>query len=103
MLRNFRPGDRFVPLGMKGHKKLKDFFVDMKIPSDVRARIPLLAQGDQLIWVCGLRMDDRFKVTSSTRRVLRASLDVSGSMLGDDLRTWEQARGGPSQGSRVDP
>jgi len=103
LLRNFRPGDRLVPLGMKGHKKLKNLFVDMKIPANVRTHIPILAQGDQLIWVCGLRMDDRFKVTSSTRRVLRASLDVSGSVLGDDLRTWEQERGGPSQGSIPDP
>jgi len=103
LLRNFRPGDRFVPLGMKGHKKLKDLFVDMKVPANVRTRIPVLARGDQLIWVCGLRMDDRFKVTSSTRRVLRASLDLSGSVLGDDLRTWEQEKGEPSQGSGADP
>jgi tRNA(Ile)-lysidine synthase len=87
MLRNFRPGDRFIPLGMKGHKKLKDFFVDMKIPSDARSRIPVLAQGDQLVWVCGLRMDDRFKVTPSTRRVLKIAFDRAGSILPGDLRT----------------
>ncbi len=75
MVRNVQPGDSFVPLGMKGHKKLKDFFVDMKIPSEARARVPLLVQGDTLIWVCGLRIDDRFKVTPNTRKVLRVSLE----------------------------
>ena len=86
MVRNFRPGDRFVPLGMKGHKKLKDLFVDMKIPADVRARIPVLVQGKRVVWVCGLRMDDRFKVTPSTRRVLKVTFDDAGSVLSDDLR-----------------
>jgi len=74
ILRNVRPGDRFVPLGMKGHKKLKDFFVDMKIPLESRARIPLLMQGDHPVWICGLRIDDRFKVTSRTQRVLKVTL-----------------------------
>jgi len=86
MLRNVRSGDRFVPLGMKGHKKLKDFFVDMKIPSDIRARIPVLAQGNQLLWVCGLRMDDRFKVTSGTTRVLRVTFEGAVPILPARLR-----------------
>jgi len=89
LLRNVRPGDRFVPMGMTGHKKLKDFFVDMKIPSDIRSRIPVLAQGDQLIWVCGLRMDDRFKITPGTRRVLKIAFDGVWAGLSDDLRTRE--------------
>ncbi|MCJ7685602.1 MAG: tRNA lysidine(34) synthetase TilS [Desulfobacteraceae bacterium] len=80
-LRNFRPGDRFVPLGMTGHKKLKSFFIDMKIPSCVRAHIPILTQGDKPIWVCGLRIDDRFKVTSTTKRVLKITFDAQSSTL----------------------
>jgi tRNA(Ile)-lysidine synthase len=85
MLRNFQPGDRFVPLGMKGHKKIKDFFVDMKIPADVRARIPLLLTKTSVIWVCGLRLDDRFKVTSSTRRVLKVAFGEAEFVLAHDL------------------
>lgn len=81
MLRNFRPGDRFVPLGMTGHKKLKSFFIDTKIPSHVRARIPILTQGNEPIWICGLRIDDRFKVTSTTKRVLKITFDAHGSTL----------------------
>jgi len=80
MLRNYRHGDRLVPLGMTGRKKLKDLFVDMKIPSHIRSRIPVLAQRDQVIWVCGLRMDDRFKVTPHTRRVLKITLEGAAPM-----------------------
>ncbi len=74
MVRSFLPGDRFVPLGMRGHKKIKDFFVDRKIPSHVRRRLPLLCQGKDPIWVCGLRIDDRFKVRPETEKVVRVSL-----------------------------
>ncbi len=74
IIRNFRPGDRFVPLGMTGHKKIKDFFIDLKIPVESRPLIPLLVSGDQPIWVCGYRIDDRYKVTSKTKRVLEISL-----------------------------
>ena len=74
-IRNFRPGDRFVPLGMKGRKKVKDFFVDLKIPFEARKRIPILTCGKTLVWVCGLRIDDRFKVTPKTRRILKVSFE----------------------------
>jgi tRNA(Ile)-lysidine synthase len=72
--RNFRPGDRFVPLGMKGHKKLKNFFIDLKVPSKKRALTPILTSGDKVVWVCGYRIDERFKVTAGTKRVLRVRL-----------------------------
>ena len=80
MLRNFRPGDRFIPLGMTGHKKLKDFFIDMKIPSYIRKQIPILIQGNEPIWVCGLKIDDRFKVTSKTKRVLKIRFDAHSTL-----------------------
>ena len=70
-VRRFRPGDRFVPLGMKGHKKIKDFFIDSKIPILERKRIPLLTHNDRPIWICGLRIDDRYRVTPKTRKVLK--------------------------------
>ncbi|MBW1819515.1 MAG: tRNA lysidine(34) synthetase TilS [Deltaproteobacteria bacterium] len=74
-VRNFRPGDRFVPLGMAGHKKVKDFFIDLKLPAPDRHRVPILLQGEDIMWICGYRIDDRFKVTPDTRRVLRVTLD----------------------------
>ena len=78
-IRNIRPGDRFVPSGMTGHRKLKDFFIDLKIPVPDRRRIPILTCGGRIVWVCGFRVDDRFKVTPDTRKVLK--VDVAGIEL----------------------
>jgi tRNA(Ile)-lysidine synthase len=83
MIRSFVPGDRFVPLGMTGHKKVKDFFVDRKIPSHVRKSLPLLCQGKGPIWICGLRLDDRFKVGPKTKHVVQVSLVFSAETLPD--------------------
>jgi len=74
-VRSFRPGDRFVPLGMTGHKKLKDFFVDLKIPRDQRYSTPILCCDNIPVWVCGFRIDDRFKVTPETKRLMRVMLN----------------------------
>lgn len=76
VVRSYRPGDRFVPYGMTGQKKLKDFFIDLKIPSETRYTVPILTHNDQPIWVGGLRIDERFKVTPETRRVLKVTLLV---------------------------
>jgi len=78
MIRNNRPGDRFVPHGMTGRKKLKDFFIDRKIPRERRAGVPLLVQGDSVLWVCGYRTDDRFRVHPETGRILRVDLMEEG-------------------------
>ncbi len=69
-LRSPQPGDRFQPLGCGGHQKLQDFFVNAKVPRPRRYRIPLVATGDAIVWVVGHRLDERFKVTDSTNRVL---------------------------------
>ena len=74
LLRSLRPGDRFQPLGMDGEKKVKDFFIDLKIPLSRRRRIPLLFSQDQLLWIAGLRIDHRFRLTPQTRQVLKAEL-----------------------------
>ncbi len=60
-LRSFSEGDRFVPLGMGGAKKLKDFFIDEKIPRFLRKKVPVFETRDGIIWVGGLRTDNRFK------------------------------------------
>lgn len=69
-VRNRRPGDRIVPLGMKGSKKIKDLFIDEKVASDKRNQIPLIVCGDEIVWVVGYRIGDRFKVSEQTKRVL---------------------------------
>jgi tRNA(Ile)-lysidine synthase len=65
-MRNFRPGDRFQPLGMRGHKKVKDFFIEKKIPLSVRASLPLLVLGGEVIWIPGYGRSEVGKVTAQT-------------------------------------
>jgi tRNA(Ile)-lysidine synthase len=69
-IRNRRPGDRFSPLGISGVQKLKTFFIDHKIPLSERDRIPLVVSGEEILWVAGLRINERYKIGSSTTQVL---------------------------------
>ncbi len=69
-VRHWEPGDRFVPLGMSQFKKISDFLIDLKIPVTDKEKVLLLISGDRIIWVMGHRIDDRFKVTDCTERIL---------------------------------
>ena len=71
LVRSRRPGDRFRPLGLAGEKKLQDFFVDARIPRPERDAVPLVCGKPGIVWVVGHRIDERARVTESTRRVLR--------------------------------
>ncbi len=77
--RSFRAGDRFMPLGMKSEKKLKNFFVDEKIPRFERYGIPIFTSGGDIFWVGGMRIDDRFKIRRKGKKALKLSLRVPGS------------------------
>ncbi|MBL7996639.1 tRNA lysidine(34) synthetase TilS [bacterium] len=74
-LRNWKTGDKFKPIGMNGFKKLSDFFVDNKISVIEKKNIPLLCEKigtkENIIWVCGLRLDDRYKVDNRTHHLLK--------------------------------
>lgn len=70
ILRKWQKGDYFQPLGMKGYKKLSDFFVDEKISLPNKENTWLLANGEEIVWVIGLRLDDRYKITNKTTRIL---------------------------------
>jgi len=70
-MRTFRYGDRFVPLGMPGAVKVKDFFISRKIPQEKRRHIPLLLSENDIIWVVGFRIDDRYKITEKTQHILK--------------------------------
>jgi tRNA(Ile)-lysidine synthase len=74
-MRNLRPGDRFHPLGAKGTQKLKEFFIDHKVPRFERRKIPLLISGETIAWVVGHRIDDKVKVTDQTRKILRVEVN----------------------------
>ena len=74
VVRNRRPGDRFFPLGLNGTQKVKKFFSANKISGLERQLCPLVLSGGNIIWVAGHRIDDRVKVVSATRRILKAEL-----------------------------
>ncbi len=82
-VRSFRPGDRFQPLGMEGRKKIKDFFIDQKIPFNRRRKIPILFSQGQVLWVAGLRLDHRFRLKPESRRVLQ--VEIRQTHTQDDL------------------
>jgi tRNA(Ile)-lysidine synthase len=73
-IRGRRNGDFFYPLGAGGRKKVQDFLVDEKIPRDERGAVPIVCSGEDIVWVAGMRLDDRFKVTGETRRCVRIEL-----------------------------
>ncbi|MHB0977573.1 MAG: tRNA lysidine(34) synthetase TilS [Candidatus Aquicultorales bacterium] len=68
--RGWKPGDFFHPLGLGGTKKIQDFFTDLKIPRRLRAEVPIVESAGAVVWVGGLRIDDHYKVTDKTKRVL---------------------------------
>ena len=75
-LRHWRHGDRFHPLGMKGSKLLSDFFVDQKFTELQKRNTWLLVSADgHILWVIGHRVDDRCKVTSETKTILRCETE----------------------------
>jgi tRNA(Ile)-lysidine synthase len=73
-VRNFRPGDRFAPLGAGGTQKLKKFFIDNKVAREQRRRCPLLLSRDRILWVAGYRIDHHARLSRRTRQVLKAEL-----------------------------
>ena len=74
-VRTWRPGDSFQPLGLSGHKKLQDIFVDEKVPRRQRGRVPLLVTGDdEIVWVVGYRLSEQFKVSAQTQRFLKLTV-----------------------------
>ncbi len=70
LFRHWRVGDSFRPLGMKGEKKLSDFFVDRKVSRPEKEKAWIAESDGRVIAVLGMRIDDRFKVTQSTRRII---------------------------------
>jgi len=70
-LRTRRRGDRFVPLGLGRAKKLKDFFIDQRVPRAERDRTVVVCGREGIVWVVGLRLDERARLRTGSRRALR--------------------------------
>ncbi len=69
-IRKWKQGDFFYPLGMKNRKKLSDFFIDEKISIIEKQKIHVLTSGNDIAWIIGYRIDDRYKITGRTKSVL---------------------------------
>lgn len=73
-LRHWQEGDTFHPLGMNGSRKLSDFFTDMKVSLKRKHELWLLMSGDDIAWIVGERIDNRFKVTKQTTEVVEITI-----------------------------
>jgi tRNA(Ile)-lysidine synthase len=75
MVRFWKKGDHFNPLGMKNRRKLSDFFIDLKLSAALKREVPIVCNRDQIIWIAGLRLDNRFKVTENTKVFYKFKLE----------------------------
>lgn len=76
-IRPWQQGDFFYPLGLKGKKKLSDFMIDRKIALNLKKRILVATSGADIVWIVGMRIDDRYKITSETKRVFEIQSEKS--------------------------
>src|SRR5690606_23567284 len=71
IIRNRRAGDRMRLKGLGGRKKVKDMFIDHKVPPSIRSKLPMLATEDgRILWLPGIRASDEAPITKSTTRIL---------------------------------
>ena len=70
-LRKWKDGDQFQPLGMQGHQKISDFLIHQKVARPDKERVHVLESDGEIMWVIGMRVDERFRITASTTRLLR--------------------------------
>ncbi len=71
VIRNRNAGDLFSPIGFKGSKKLKSYFIDEKVPREERDSIELIADGKEIVWVVGKRLSEKYKITENTKEAVR--------------------------------
>jgi len=76
-VRTRRPGDRMRPLGMAREKKVQDMLVNEHIPGADRPYIPLFFSASHCVWLAGVQIDDRVRLTTTTQRILRLSIEPS--------------------------
>jgi tRNA(Ile)-lysidine synthase len=75
-VRNFRNGDRFQPLGMRGHKKIKDLFIEKKVPLAARATLPFLLAGEDILWIPGYGRSEIARIGAGTKEVVKIKLSA---------------------------
>jgi tRNA(Ile)-lysidine synthase len=75
-VRRWAEGDSFIPLGMTGRKKVSDLLIDEKVPSAEKGRQLVVVSGEDIVWVVGHRIDDRYRLTDKTENVLRLTKEL---------------------------
>ena len=75
-VRRWQEGDWFIPFGMSGRKKLSDYLIDKKVSLAEKRRQFVLVSGDDIVWVVGRRLDDRYAIGRKTENVFRVVRDV---------------------------
>ena len=75
-VRRWQEGDWFIPYGMSGRKKVSDYLIDHKVPLPEKARQFVLLSGDEIVWLVGRRIDDRYRLTAETENVLRITKEI---------------------------
>jgi tRNA(Ile)-lysidine synthase len=70
-----RPGDRMQPLGMSGSRKLSDLLTDDKVPRRLRKTVPVIRDGERIVWLAGVRMSEEYRVGPDTTRAIRLTWD----------------------------
>ncbi|AAK81140.1 tRNA(Ile)-lysidine synthase [Clostridium acetobutylicum] len=74
-LRYRSEGDKFMPFGMKNNKKLKDIFINLKIPREERNKIPLICFGGEIAWITGFKISEKFKIDNNTKKILEIKIE----------------------------
>lgn len=75
VLRNKKDGDKITPLGMNGSKKLKNIFIDLKVPRQKRNKIPLLIFNGEIAWIIGYKMSEAFKIDENTNNIIEVKIE----------------------------
>lgn len=73
-VRTWQPGDKLIPMGMSGHRKVSDILNDLKLPAQEKEIAPVVLSGTEIVWVPGYRIAEKFKVTEQTKNVLRLTI-----------------------------
>lgn len=87
VVRDWRAGDSFRPLGLGGSMNISDFLTNIKVSAIERKRALVLCAGSEIVWVCGKRISDKFKITSSTKRAIRAEIILPETARKEETQT----------------